>query len=153
MSRHAELPIDPGFSPSWEQVRVLLPSRCTDWPAWMQNNRLSFGDCVTGAYDKCRAEWQACAKCGACNGDWWNDQRKVIEVHHLLYGAGRRRHFVTNLCPLCRECHEWAHDSTANRKKLFEIREQFDPGRWSPLWLTLINHAWIFDEAGQWIVL
>lgn len=70
-----DLPTDPKIPLSFADVRLLLPPRCSDRSAWMQNHGITFGDAIPRTMDRFREQFTTCARCGV-DGQFAHDSTK-----------------------------------------------------------------------------
>lgn len=60
-------------------------------------------------------DWTPCERCG----------KTSIEVHHIIYRSQGGPDDITNLCGLCRECHDLAHAEKLSKTELQLIHNKF----------------------------
>lgn len=91
-------------------------------------------------------EWVQYHRC--CAVCWWpeSDQRRRLEVHHLVGGAGRK-HDVRNYLRLCNRCHGVLHSGKVysgqpdlNNRILLSVKLDADPDNYDPVWLASLKH-------------
>lgn len=53
--------------------------------------------------------------------------KQATDIHHIIYRSEKPKHELldhpVNLIGLCRECHDYFHQSKNNRKELVKIRK------------------------------